>query len=254
VGATNRILQDLLAVWDATGLSWLGNAGWLVRAEGELVAFDLDRASRLRPSAVPTADLAPVLGVLFVSPTRHTMRVAASKTLVETIRPGVVFPRHFDTYRPTAKTATGPSATRTSCAPPSHRRCRSASTSSTRASSSASHRETPRRLASPPGPSSRSRDSRSSPSLGGRLILGLGNGDAPGEFGRLRLPWPAVRDRQAALVTAIGRVAGLWAAPPAPDGRTVLAAGPVRAARRGQVGLDLKDAQVADGGGEDRHR
>ena len=66
---------------------------------------------------------------------------------------------------------------------------------------------------------------------GGRLILGLGNGDAPGEFGRLGLPWPAVRDRQAALVTAIGRVAGLWAAPPAPGGRPVLAAGPVQQPR-----------------------
>jgi alkanesulfonate monooxygenase SsuD/methylene tetrahydromethanopterin reductase-like flavin-dependent oxidoreductase (luciferase family) len=66
---------------------------------------------------------------------------------------------------------------------------------------------------------------------GGRLILGLGTGDAAGEFGRLGLPWPAVRDRQAALVTAIGRVAGLWAAPPAPDGRPVLAAGPVQQPR-----------------------
>ena len=28
--------------------------------------------------------------------------------------------------------------------------------------------------------------------VGERLVLGLGTGDAPGEFGRLGLPWPAV--------------------------------------------------------------
>jgi L-ascorbate metabolism protein UlaG (beta-lactamase superfamily) len=217
----NAILQDLLAIRHGIGLCWLGNNGWLIRAEGKLVAFDLDldRASRLRPSPVPTADLAPVLdvvfathehgdhfgeptarllaersrctfvvpancvdrarscgvpdsrivvarprqkfeiagipvaplralhghtdfavyrranlddcgylltvggrtlfqpgdtvllqdhledlggvGVLFVSPTLHNMHIAASRTLIETIRPEFVFPQHFGTYRPT---------------------------------------------------------------------------------------------------------------------------------------------------------
>jgi L-ascorbate 6-phosphate lactonase len=63
------ILQDLLAVRDAIGLCWLGNLGWLLRAGERLVAFDLDldRPSRLRPSPVPAADLAPVLDVVFVT-------------------------------------------------------------------------------------------------------------------------------------------------------------------------------------------
>lgn len=217
----NPILQELLAVQDGIGLCWLGNNGWLIRADGKLVAtdLDLDRASRLRPSPVPTADLAPVLdvvftthehgdhfgeptarilaersgcayvvpancaeraracglpesriavarprqpfsiagipvepqralhghtnfsvyrranlddcgyvltlggrklfqpgdtvllqdhledlggvGVLFVSPTFHNMHIAASKTLIETVRPDFVFPQHFGTYQPT---------------------------------------------------------------------------------------------------------------------------------------------------------
>src|SRR5437763_7079674 len=65
----NPILHDLLAVEDGIVLCWLGNDGWLVRAEGKLVAFDLDlaRGSRLRPSPVPAADLAPVLDVVFIT-------------------------------------------------------------------------------------------------------------------------------------------------------------------------------------------
>jgi hypothetical protein len=43
------------------------------------------------------------VSVLFVSPTLHNTHVAASRTLVETIRPDVVFPQHFDTCRPTAE-------------------------------------------------------------------------------------------------------------------------------------------------------
>src|SRR5918998_1174701 len=67
--AMNAILQDLLAVRDAIGLCWLGNLGWLLRAGDRLVAFDLDldRPARLRPSPVPTAELAPVLDVVFVT-------------------------------------------------------------------------------------------------------------------------------------------------------------------------------------------
>ena len=217
----NQILQDVLAIERDVGLCWLGNLGWLIRAEGKLVAFDLDldRASRLKPSPVPTADLASVLdvvfithehgdhfgeatarilaersgctfvvpancvdraavagipesrlviarpgqpfeiagipvapqralhghtdftvyrranlddcgyvitigghrffqpgdtvllqqhledlagvSVLFVSPTLHNTHIAASKTLVETVRPDYVFPQHFDTYQVT---------------------------------------------------------------------------------------------------------------------------------------------------------
>jgi L-ascorbate 6-phosphate lactonase len=63
------ILRDLLAVRDGIGVCWVGNAGWLLRAGEKLVAFDLDldRATRLQPSPVPTAELAPVLDVVFVT-------------------------------------------------------------------------------------------------------------------------------------------------------------------------------------------
>ncbi len=65
----NAILQDLLGADDGIGLCWLGNNGWLIRAQGKLVAFDLDldRASRLRPSPVPTTDLAPEIDVVFIT-------------------------------------------------------------------------------------------------------------------------------------------------------------------------------------------
>ena len=65
----NPILQALLAVQSGIGVCWLGNAGWLLRADGRLVAFDLDLdgASRLQPSPVSAADLAPVLDVVFIT-------------------------------------------------------------------------------------------------------------------------------------------------------------------------------------------
>jgi L-ascorbate metabolism protein UlaG (beta-lactamase superfamily) len=65
----NPILHELLAVHTGLGVCWLGNNGWLLRADGKLVAFDLDldRASRLRPSPVPAADLAPVIDAVFVT-------------------------------------------------------------------------------------------------------------------------------------------------------------------------------------------
>ena len=63
------ILQELLAVENGIGLCWLGNLSWLIRAEGRLIAFDLDldRSSRLRPSPIPTEDLAPALDLLFIT-------------------------------------------------------------------------------------------------------------------------------------------------------------------------------------------
>ena len=65
----NRILQELLGVDSGVGVCWVGNAGWLVRGEGKLVAFDLDleRESRVAPSPISTEDLAPVLDVAFVT-------------------------------------------------------------------------------------------------------------------------------------------------------------------------------------------
>ncbi|HEV2122005.1 MAG TPA: MBL fold metallo-hydrolase [Chloroflexota bacterium] len=65
----NPILCDLLRIQDGIGLCWLGNNGWLVRAVGKLVAFDLDldRDSRLQPSPIATAELAPVLDAVFIT-------------------------------------------------------------------------------------------------------------------------------------------------------------------------------------------
>lgn len=65
----NRILEDLLAVETGIGICWLGNLGWLVRAQGLLIAFDLDldRDSRLHPSPISTEELAPVLDIEFIT-------------------------------------------------------------------------------------------------------------------------------------------------------------------------------------------
>jgi alkanesulfonate monooxygenase SsuD/methylene tetrahydromethanopterin reductase-like flavin-dependent oxidoreductase (luciferase family) len=44
----------------------------------------------------------------------------------------------------------------------------------------------------------------------GRLVLGVGVGDNAGEFAQLGLPFPKLRDRQAALDEALDIVDGLW--------------------------------------------
>ncbi len=44
----------------------------------------------------------------------------------------------------------------------------------------------------------------------GRLVLGLGIGDAPQEFAQLSLPYPSVPERQQALEETIQMVHGLW--------------------------------------------
>jgi len=65
----NAILEELLGVDSGIGVCWLGNLGWLVRAEGKLIAFDLDldRDNRIQPSPIPTIDLAPVLDALLIT-------------------------------------------------------------------------------------------------------------------------------------------------------------------------------------------
>jgi L-ascorbate metabolism protein UlaG (beta-lactamase superfamily) len=84
----NPILQNLLTIQEGIGLCWLGNDGWLIRAAGRLVAFDLDldRANRLQPSPVPTADLAPDLDIVFITHAHgdhfgeHTARLLAERS------------------------------------------------------------------------------------------------------------------------------------------------------------------------------
>ncbi|MBI3971582.1 MAG: hypothetical protein HY332_09870 [Chloroflexi bacterium] len=91
----NPILQDLLAVQNGIGLCWLGNLGWLIHADGKLF--------QPGDTVLPQEHLEGLAGVnvVFVSPTLHNTHIAASKTLIETIRPEFVFPQHFGTYRPT---------------------------------------------------------------------------------------------------------------------------------------------------------
>ena len=65
----NSLLEQLLSINDGIGVCWLGNLGWLLRADGKLIAtdLDLDRDSRLAPSPIPTIELAPCLDVHFIT-------------------------------------------------------------------------------------------------------------------------------------------------------------------------------------------
>lgn len=65
---------------------------------------------------------------------------------------------------------------------------------------------------------------------GGRLVLGVGNGDAPGEFGRMGLDWPPARERQATLEETLQAVLRLWGgASSLADARGSLVEGALRA-------------------------
>ncbi|NKB65831.1 MAG: hypothetical protein GKR89_02105 [Candidatus Latescibacteria bacterium] len=65
----NAILRQLLDHREGVALCWLGNLGWLLRAEGRLLGIDLDLdvANRIQPSPIPTADLAAALDILFIT-------------------------------------------------------------------------------------------------------------------------------------------------------------------------------------------
>lgn len=65
----NAILEELLQIDSGIGICWLGNLGWLLRADGKLVAtdLDLDRESRLTPSPISTTELAPHLDAHFIT-------------------------------------------------------------------------------------------------------------------------------------------------------------------------------------------
>jgi L-ascorbate metabolism protein UlaG (beta-lactamase superfamily) len=64
-----RILEELLDTRDGVALCWLGNLSWLIRAEGRLIAFDLDleTPSRLMRPPVSTEELAPSLDAVFIT-------------------------------------------------------------------------------------------------------------------------------------------------------------------------------------------
>jgi len=50
-------------------LCWLGNLGWVLRADGLTIAFDLDLESKtlLKPSPIPTEELGPELDIHFIT-------------------------------------------------------------------------------------------------------------------------------------------------------------------------------------------
>ncbi len=65
----NPILTQMLNTPTGMALCWLGNLGWLIAAQGRLIAFDLDldHELRLQPSPILAGDIADVLDVLFIT-------------------------------------------------------------------------------------------------------------------------------------------------------------------------------------------
>jgi L-ascorbate metabolism protein UlaG (beta-lactamase superfamily) len=66
--AKNR-LKEIVSTQEGIALCWLGNLGWLLCADGLLVATDLDleREGRIQPSPIPTAEIAPLLDVHLIT-------------------------------------------------------------------------------------------------------------------------------------------------------------------------------------------
>ncbi len=68
--AGTGLLEEITSVQKGIAVCWLGNAGWLVQAEGHLIGFDLDLESpgrRLAEPPIHAEVLAPKLDVLFVT-------------------------------------------------------------------------------------------------------------------------------------------------------------------------------------------
>lgn len=65
----SSILDDLTSMTVGSAVCWLGNLGWLLSADGLLVAtdLDLDRPGRIAPSPVPTLEIAPWLDVHLIT-------------------------------------------------------------------------------------------------------------------------------------------------------------------------------------------
>jgi L-ascorbate metabolism protein UlaG (beta-lactamase superfamily) len=79
----------LLALREGLGFCWIGNAGWLIRGEGKLIAFDpdLDPAGlRAGPLPVTAEELGPRLDFVFITHEHgdhfndHTGRVLAQRS------------------------------------------------------------------------------------------------------------------------------------------------------------------------------
>jgi L-ascorbate metabolism protein UlaG (beta-lactamase superfamily) len=63
------ILDELTSTRERVAVCWLGNLGWLIYGDGLLVAtdLDLDRQGRIRPSPVPTTEIAARLAVHLIT-------------------------------------------------------------------------------------------------------------------------------------------------------------------------------------------
>jgi L-ascorbate 6-phosphate lactonase len=66
---THPLLQEMLSVQPGIALCWLGNLSWLIYADGQLIAtdLDLDREGRIQASPIPTHDIAPALNVHLIT-------------------------------------------------------------------------------------------------------------------------------------------------------------------------------------------
>lgn len=63
-------LEEMLSVRERLAVCWMGNAGWLVGAEGQLIAFDLDLdpgGMRIAEPPMSAEEIAPGLDVHFIT-------------------------------------------------------------------------------------------------------------------------------------------------------------------------------------------
>lgn len=67
--AGDKIIEELRSRQDGISVVWVGNAGWVIRANGQLVGIDLDLSApnKLQEPPVTADTLAPMLDVAFVS-------------------------------------------------------------------------------------------------------------------------------------------------------------------------------------------
>lgn len=65
----NEKLDKLLSIKDGIGICWVGNAGWLLNANGCIAAFDLDlnNKGKLAPPPISAEDIAEVLNINFIT-------------------------------------------------------------------------------------------------------------------------------------------------------------------------------------------
>ncbi|MHC4394161.1 MAG: MBL fold metallo-hydrolase [Planctomycetota bacterium] len=91
----NEILNKIMSIKKGTAICWLGNIGWLIRADGCLAAFDLvlDYEKRLEEPPISSEELASVLDVHFITHehgdhfNRRTSKVLAEKSKCQFVVP-----------------------------------------------------------------------------------------------------------------------------------------------------------------------